>query len=322
MKKVIVDCDPGHDDAFAIMLALKHLDVLGITTVGGNQVLEKVTINALKILEVMDRIDVPVYIGHSGPMVVNLVTAPMFHGESGMDGPVLPPPNLKAQTQHGVDFIVDTIMSTEEVTLIATGPLTNIAAAINREPRIARRVNEISIMGGSVTFGNWTPAAEFNIFVDPEAAHKVFESGMHVKMCGINLTRQAIFSTKELTDFEAIGSRVSKFCADLLRFFLASSSEVAGGGVSVHDPCAVAWLIDPTLFKAAEVHVSVELRGDSTRGMTVCDSRHLRGPDPAVDLLRMPIAAFRGKAPNCEAALELDVQRFLKLIRDTIVMYA
>lgn len=322
MKKVIVDCDPGHDDAFAIMLALKHLDVLGITTVGGNQVLEKVTINALKILEVMDRLDVPVYIGHPGPMVVNLVTAPMFHGESGMDGPVLPPPNLKAQTQHGVDFIVDTIMSTEEVTLVATGPLTNIAAAINREPRIAKRVNEISIMGGSVTFGNWTPAAEFNIFVDPEAAHKVFESGMHVKMCGINLTRQAILSTKELTDFEAIGSRVSKFCADLLRFFLASSSEVAGGGVSVHDPCAVAWLIDPTLFKAAEVHVSVELRGDSTRGMTVCDSRHLRGPDPAVDLLRMPIAAFRGKAPNCEAALELDVQRFLTLIRETIVMYA
>lgn len=322
MKKVIVDCDPGHDDAFAIMLALKHLDVLGITTVGGNQVLEKVTINALKILEVMDRLDVPVYIGHPGPMVVNLVTAPMFHGESGMDGPVLPPPNLKAQTQHGVDFIVDTIMSTEEVTLVATGPLTNIAAAINREPRIAKRVNEISIMGGSVTFGNWTPAAEFNIFVDPEAAHKVFESGMHVKMCGINLTRQAILSTKELTDFEAIGSRVSKFCADLLRFFLASSSEVAGGGVSVHDPCAVAWLIDPTLFKAAEVHVSVELRGDSTRGMTVCDLRHLRGPDPAVDLLRMPMAAFRGKAPNCEAALELDVQRFLKLIRETIVMYA
>lgn len=322
MKKVIVDCDPGHDDAFAIMLALKHLDVLGITTVGGNQVLEKVTINALKILEVMDRLDVPVYIGHPGPMVVNLVTAPMFHGESGMDGPVLPPPNLKAQTQHGVDFIVDTIMSTEEVTLVATGPLTNIAAAINREPRIVKRVNEISIMGGSVTFGNWTPAAEFNIFVDPEAAHKVFESGMHVKMCGINLTRQAILSTKELTDFEAIGSRVSKFCADLLRFFLASSSEVAGGGVSVHDPCAVAWLIDPTLFKAAEVHVSVELRGDSTRGMTVCDLRHLRGPDPAVDLLRMPLAAFRGKAPNCEAALELDVQRFLKLIRETIVMYA
>ena len=322
MKKVIVDCDPGHDDAFAIMLALKHLDVLGITTVGGNQVLEKVTINALKILEVMDRLDVPVYIGHPGPMVVNLVTAPMFHGESGMDGPVLPPPNLKAQTQHGVDFIVDTIMSTEEVTLVATGPLTNIAAAINREPRIVKRVNEISIMGGSVTFGNWTPAAEFNIFVDPEAAHKVFESGMHVKMCGINLTRQAILSTKELTDFEAIGSRVSKFCADLLRIFLASSSEFAGGGVSVHDPCAVAWLIDPTLFKAAEVHVSVELRGDSTRGMTVCDLRHLRGPDPAVDLLRMPLAAFRGKAPNCEAALELDVQRFLKLIRETIVMYA
>ena len=322
MKKVIIDCDPGHDDAFAIMLALKHLDVIGITTVGGNQVLEKVTVNALKVLEVLNRIDVPVYIGHAGPTVVDLVTAPMFHGESGMDGPVLPHPKHVAQTKHGVDFIVDTIMSTDDVTLIATGPLTNIAAAINREPKIAKRVTEISIMGGSITFGNWTPAAEFNIFVDPEAALKVFESGMHIKMCGINLTRQAILDKKELADFDAIGSRVSKFCADLLRFFMAASSEVAGGGVSIHDPCAVAWLIDPTLFKSAEMHVTVELRGECTRGMTVCDYRHLRGSDPDIDLSRIPTTTLRGKPSNCEAALELDVERFLKLIRDTIVMYA
>ena len=321
MKKVITDCDPGHDDAFAIMLALTHLDVIGITTVGGNQVLEKVTVNALKILEVLNRTDVPVYIGHAGPTVVDLVIAPMFHGESGMDGPVLPHPNNIAQTKHGVDFIIDTVMSTDDVTLIATGPLTNIAAAINREPGIAKRVTEISIMGGSVTFGNWTPAAEFNIFVDPEAALKVFESGIHIKMCGINLTRQAILAQKEIDDFDAIGTRASKFCADLLRFFMAASSEAAGAGVSVHDPCAVAWLIDPTLFKTAKMHVTVELRGEYTRGMTVCDYRHLRSSDPAADLSRIPMTTLRGKPANCEAALELDVEKFLMLIRTSIKTY-
>ncbi len=322
MKKVIIDCDPGHDDAFAIMLALKHLNVLGITTVGGNQVLEKVSVNALKILQVLDRSDLKVYKGHAGPTVVDLIIAPMFHGESGMDGPLLPHPKKGVATMHGVDFIVDTVMSTDDVTLIATGPLTNIAAAINREPQILKRVKEVSIMGGSVTFGNWTPAAEFNIYVDPEAALKVFESGMHIKMCGINLTRQAILTQSEIDDFDAIGSRASIFCADLLRFFMAASSEGPGGGVSIHDSCAVAWLIDPTLIKAVDMHVTVELRGEYTRGMTVCDYRHLRSTEPTVDLSRIPTATLRGKPSNCEAALEIDVERFLNLIRSTIMMYA
>ena len=189
-RKVILDCDPGHDDAFAIMLAAAHLDLLGITTIGGNCSLQNVTKNALKVLEVIGRQDIKVYPGHSCPLVAPLVTAPQFHGPSGMDGPVLPEPSIKAQEKHGVDFIIDTVMGTDDVTLIATGPLTNIAAAINKEPGIVGRVKELSIMGGSVTYGNWTPAAEFNIFVDPEAAYRVFNSGMHVKMCGVNLTRQ------------------------------------------------------------------------------------------------------------------------------------
>lgn len=319
MRKVILDCDPGHDDAFAIMLAAKHLDLLGVTTIGGNSQLEKVTTNALKTLEVIDMPGIPVYPGHSGPMVAPLVTAPQFHGESGMDGPVLPDPLIKAQTKHAVDFIVDTVMSTDDVTLIATAPLTNIAAAINREPRIVERVREISIMGGSVTFGNWTPMAEFNIFVDPEAAYRVFNSGIHVKMSGLNLTRQCFVTQKELAEIRRIKTRAGKFAVDLLEFFMDSTTKSAKlNGANLHDACAVAWLIDPSLIKSAPMHITVELKGEFTRGMTVCDYRHLRGPEPEIDLHRAPTMDFRGSRPNAEAGLELDFSGFMKLLCDTL----
>jgi inosine-uridine nucleoside N-ribohydrolase len=322
MRKVILDCDPGHDDAFAIMLAAKHLNLLGITTVGGNHILEKVTINALKVLEVTGMTHIPVFPGHSRPLVSDLVTAPQFHGKSGMDGPILPHPTIKPQNKHAVDFIIDTVMSTDDVTLVGTGPLTNIAAAINRAPCIVDRVHEISIMGGSATFGNWTPSAEFNIFVDPEAAYRVFNSGIHVKMCGLNLTRQAYVTAAELERIQEIGNRVSKFCVDLLTFFIESSSKGAGlSGAVLHDPCAVAWLIDPSLIKAVDMHVTVELKGEFTRGMTVCDYRHLRGPEPSIDLHRTPTMGCQGIRPNSEVALELDVERFFKLLYETVRVY-
>lgn len=319
MKKVIMDCDPGHDDAFAMMLAAKHLDLVGVTTVGGNSPLEKTTVNALKILEAIDRTDIPVFAGHSCPMVVPLVTAPMFHGESGLDGPVLPPPSVPARKEHAVDFIVDTVMSNDDITLIATGPLTNIAAAINREPRIAERVAEISLMGGSATYGNWTPAAEFNIFVDPEAAYRVFNSGAHIKMCGLNLTQQACITPREFERIAAVPTKAGRFAADLLTFFMASSIRVQGNkGADVHDACASAWLIRPALIRGADMHVTVELRGEFTRGMTVCDYRHLRSDDPKVDLARDPIYKPRGQKPNAEVGLELDFDGFVDLIVETL----
>jgi pyrimidine-specific ribonucleoside hydrolase len=322
MKKIILDCDPGHDDAFAIMLAVKHLDVLGITTIGGNCTLDNVTKNALKVLEVLNRTDIPVYPGHSCPLVAPLVTAPQFHGESGMDGPVLPEPKTKQQNKHAVDFIVETVMNTEEVTLIATGPLTNIAAAINREPRIVERVKELSIMGGSVTFGNWTPAAEFNIFVDPEAAYRVFHSGMHVKMCGINLTRQCCLTIEHVEKFREIGTKAANLAADLTEFFIDSTIKSASlSGANMHDACAVAWIINPDLIKAADMHIDIELKGELTRGMTVCDYRHLRGIEPAVDLCRTPTMQVRGEQPNAEAALELDFDGFLTLLYNTLKSY-
>ena len=322
MKKVILDCDPGHDDAFAIMLAAQHLDLLGITTIGGNCSLKNVTINALKTLEVIGKTNIPVYPGNEGPLVAKLVTAPQFHGESGMDGPVLPDPVIKPQTKHGVDFIVETVMSTDHVTLIATGPLTNIAEAIIREPRIVDRVDELCIMGGSVTYGNWTPMAEFNIFVDPEAAYKVFNSGLHVKMCGINLTRQCFLKQEHIDEFRRIGTKSAQFAADLVEYFLKTTEKNASlSGCNLHDACAAAWMIQPSLIKAVPMQITVELKGEFTRGMTVCDYRHLRGSEPSVDLLRTPSMQPRGEQPNAEAALELDFGGFMELLYQTLKEY-
>ncbi|MDR1209077.1 MAG: nucleoside hydrolase [Clostridiales bacterium] len=318
-RKIILDCDPGHDDAFAIILAASHLDVLGVTTIGGNCCLGNVTKNALKTLEVIDRTDIPVYAGHSRPMVAELVTAPQFHGESGLDGPVLPDPVTAPQKEHAVDFIVETVKSVDGVTLVPTGPLTNIAAALNRAPEIAGRIREICLMGGSVTFGNWTPAAEFNIFVDPEAAYRVFNSGVPIKMSGVNLTRQCAVSRERVDEIAKIPTRTAKFAVDLLNFFLGTSKEAASlPAANLHDACAVAWLIRPELITAAPMHITVELKGEFTRGMTVCDYRHLRCETPGTDVTESPTMGFRGERPNAEAALRLDFPGFMDLLIQTL----
>jgi pyrimidine-specific ribonucleoside hydrolase len=321
-RKVILDCDPGHDDAIAIMLAVKHLDVLGISTIGGNCSLDKVTINALKILELIRRPDIPVYPGHSRPMVAELVTAPQFHGKSGLDGTDLPPPKAKPRDTHGTDFIIDTIRSVEDVAIIATGPLTNIAAALNRAPDIVPRIRELSIMGGSLTFGNWTPAAEFNIFVDPEAASRVFNSGVPIKMSGLNLTRQCVITLADLEKIRRIPTAAAKAATDMLDFYVAAERKNMGiAGGDLHDPCAAAWLIDPSLIRGAPMHITVELRGEFTRGMTVCDYRHLHWGDPEQDLCHSPAISPRGKEPNAEAGLELDTEGFKRLLFDTLADY-
>ena len=322
-KKVILDCDPGHDDAFAIMLAVQHLDVLGITTIGGNCTLDNVTRNAIKTLEVLGKAgEIGVYRGHDRPLAVPLITAPQFHGETGLDGPVLPEPTHQARNQHAVDFIVDTVMANDDVTIIATGPLTNVAAALNREPRIAERVSEICIMGGSVTFGNWTPAAEFNIYVDPEAAYRVFNCGAHVKMTGINLTRQCCIGIEHMEKFRKIGTKASAFAADLTDFFIQQDIKCGEPPIAcTHDACAAAWIIDPTLIVAAPMHIDVELNGSLTRGMTVCYYRHLRGVESNVDIERTAQMSYRGKCPNAEGALELDFGRFMDLLYKTLADY-
>ncbi len=324
MQKIILDCDPGHDDAFAIMLAAKHLNLLGVTTVGGNGYLHNVTRNALQVLEMIGRTDVPVYPGHAGPSTIPLVIAANVHGESGMDGPKPEPPKRAPEEKHAVDFIVETVMSTDDVILVATGPLTNIAAAINREPDLARRVKAIYLMGGGAYCGNWTPTAEFNIWVDAEASYKVFHSNIPIYMAGVNLTRQCPVTPEDRETIRGFGNKVGVFAAELLDFFSH------GGDAHLHDACAVAWLIDPEIVRPAHLHVDIELSGTLTRGMTVTDLRPLQTHDPEMDFdLDSPKrwndapegSPFRGKEPNTYVGMRFDMPRFRKLLFGTLKSY-
>lgn len=322
MKRFIFDCDPGHDDAIAIILAAKHLDIIGLTTVGGNQTIEKVTYNALRILEKVGRADIPVFGGANAPWIQELEIAPMFHGESGLDGPNLPEPSRSAGVIPGPQFIVESVRKHGPLSLIATGPLTNLATALQLDPRIAEGIEEIFIMGGSATFGNWTPAAEFNIYVDPEAAYKVFNAGIPLRMSGLNLTRQSFFTRADMAKLLEIENSTAKFVYDLLDFFIDTSMEEAHlSGGNLHDVVAAAWAVDPSLVKAVDMHVQIELNGQHTRGMTICDSRHLRGKDPLIDLDHEASAERRGLAPNCAVGMELDAERFFALLFDTLRSY-
>jgi len=322
MKKFIIDCDPGHDDAIAIILAAKHLDIVGITTVAGNQTIEKVTTNALKILEVLELAHIPVYPGSNTPWIQKLETAPQFHGATGLDGPVLPLPSIKPQKTSAAQFITEAVKKHKKISIIATGALTNLATALQLDPSISGGIEEIFTMGGSATFGNWTPAAEFNIYIDPEAAYKVYNSGIPIKMCGLNLTRQAYITRKDIEILREINNKVALFCYDLLDFFIDSTiKSVNLSGGNLHDVCAAAWAVDETLINSMDMHVQIELNGKYTRGMTVCDHRHLRGSIPENDLDHNSSMPRRGLAPNCAVGLELNVEAFFSLIYDTIRSY-
>ena len=321
MRKVILDCDPGHDDAFAIMLAAKNLDLLGVTTVGGNGILKNVTRNALVVLEKIGRSDIPVYPGHAGPLVTPLVIADNVHGKSGMDGPMVSEPKRQPESKHAVDFITETVMAMEDITLIATGPLTNVASALHKQPEIKDRLKAIYIMGGGAYAGNWTPAAEFNIYVDPEAAYTVFHSGVPLYMCGVNLTRQCLITSELIEAIRAVGNDTGMFGAQLCDFF------AKGGNAHLHDACAVAWAIEPQLIQEAYLHVDVELRGTLTRGMTVTDLRFLQTEVPERDIdLDSPYrwddspvgSPFRGKEPNTHVGMRLDYSAFCTLLLKTI----
>jgi pyrimidine-specific ribonucleoside hydrolase len=319
MRKIILDCDPGHDDALAILLAAKHLEIVGLTTVGGNQSLAKVTSNALKIVEFAELTHLPVVEGMGHPLIQPPRYAAQIHGETGMDGPELPTPTTALHPRHAVDFIIDTVMATADVTLVPTGPLTNMATALRREPRIAARIPEISLMGGSLTYGNATPAAEFNIYVDPEAAHIVFTSGIPIKMCGLNLTRQASAGEAEIARMRALGNRTGRIAAEMLDFYKGTLQRVFGiSGGSLHDPCAVAALIDPSLITFQKMHVAIELKGEHTYGMTVCDYRHLQSSGE--DIVAGG-GVQRGQPANAEVGLQLDVDRFFDLLIDTLAQY-
>jgi purine nucleosidase len=306
VKKIILDSDPGHDDAVAILLALgnKNIDLLGVTTIGGNQTLHKVTYNALAVLEQAREYRVPVAAGCAKPLVRELETAPGIHGDTGLDGVDLPKPSRSVIDKHGVDFIIDTVMSNEPktITLVPTGPLTNIAMAVRKEPRIVDRVKEVVLMGGGVHVGNWSAVAEFNMKVDPEAAHVVFNAPWPVTMIGLDLTHQALCTPARQRDIESIGTSTAKFVSQLMDFFRKSYEKNQGFvDPPVHDPCTVAYLIDPSVITVRKAPIDVETQGTLTLGMTVAD---LRAPAPA----------------DCHTqfGVKLDVDRFWQLIHEAI----
>lgn len=275
-RKIIIDCDPGHDDALALLWALAcpdELEILAVTTVAGNQTIEKVTDNAIKTLTLAKKLDIPVAAGDANPLMKKIaVGGEVVHGSSGLDGVELPENGFKALNKGAVELLVDLLEKAEEkITIVAVGPLTNIAKLFLLRPDLKEKIDVISIMGGG-TIGNWTPAAEYNIWADAEAAYIVFNSGVHIIMSGLDVTQKAYVTREENEKLRAQGNKISVFAAELIDFFSKYHYEVEKfPGCTLHDPCAIAVLVKPEIFKSYECNVDVETNGKLTYGMTVVD---------------------------------------------------
>ena len=295
--KIVIDCDPGHDDAMAILLALAspELELIGVTTVAGNQTLDKTTRNALVTLEVAGRADVQVAAGANAPLRRELRTAAHVHGETGLDGPELPEPSAQAVAAHAADFLAEIIEP--GTVLVPTAPLTNIALLLDRHPESHERIERIVWMGGAIGEGNVTPAAEFNAFVDPEAAALVFSSGIPITMVGLDVTHKALFTRTHAERLREAG-RAGRFVAELSDFFQAFHERSYGfDGSPIHDAMAVAHVIDPTLMTTRHVNVAIETRSEVCDGRTVVD---LRG--------------VTGRPLNADVGVDVDAERFLELL--------
>jgi len=293
--KMIFDCDTGHDDAIALMLAAKHpdIDLLGVTVVAGNQTLDKTLPNTLHVCQHLE-LDVPVYGGMSLPMVREQVTAGDVHGESGLDGPVFEPLTRRAERGHAVTYIIRELMASDgDITLCPVGPLTNIAMAMRLEPRIIPKIKRIVLMGGAVGLGNTTPAAEFNIYVDPEAAHVVFTSGVPIVMMGLDVTNQALADEQVIERMEAIGNKAGKLFGDIMRFTLKSQAVNGLTAGPVHDVTAVMYTVHPEMFETKKVYAEIDLTHGPCYGRTVCDYND----------------RFH-KEPNITASMNLDIPAF------------
>ncbi|WP_433299800.1 nucleoside hydrolase [Actinoplanes sp. CA-030573] len=303
---MILDCDPGHDDALALLLAVgdPRVRLLGVTTVAGNQTLDKTTRNALKVLALAGvGGELPVAAGCDRPLVGQLVVAEDIHGASGLDGPELELPVGPVATVHAVELMRRLITgSPEPVTLVATGPLTNVALLLRCHPEVLPRVRRVVFMGGSTERGNTTPYGEFNVVTDPEAADIVLRSGLPTTMIGLNVTHRALATTEIIGEFRSMGTRLGAICADLMTFFAGTYRREFGfEHPPVHDPIAVAAVINPAVVETFAAPVSVELGGTHTRGATVVD-----------------LHGRTGRAPNADVAVSLDVQAFWRLLMTAV----
>ena len=299
-RPVVLDCDPGHDDAMAIILAAASpaLDLVGITTVAGNQTLEKTTLNARRVCSVAGIVDVPVAAGCDAPLDRELTYAGEIHGASGLDGVDWEEPTVPLDERHAVDLMAELAAAHERITIVAVGPLTNVATLLERDPAVASRIERISIMGGAIGLGNWTPSAEFHIHVDPEAAAIVLASGVPITLVPLEVTHRARATDDVIARIAALGTPLADVSVALMRFFADAYRDVFGfDAPAVHDPCAVAAIIDPTLVPARHMNVAIELDSQLTLGETACD-----------------VYGTTGRAPNADVGMALEVDRFWELM--------
>jgi purine nucleosidase len=306
-RPIIIDCDPGQDDAIAILLALgspDELAVLAFTTVAGYVPLGRTELNARKLVELAGRPDIPVHAGCVRPILRPLETAEYVHGETGLNGVELPEPKVPLAPAHSVDALIELIMGREAgtITLCPTGPLTNVALAIIKEPRIVARLGQIVLMGGAIEMGNTTAAAEFNILVDPHAARVVFECGAPITMFGLDVTHKVLVTERRLARIAALGTPVATAAAGMLAFFNRYDRERYDiPGAPLHDPCVIAHLLDPMLFRGKACRVDIETDSPLNLGRTVVDWW-----------------ARSGKAPNAMVMTEVDADRFFELVTERI----
>ena len=304
MTSIILDCDPGHDDAIALMLALASPEVhlLGVSTVSGNQTLQNTTANAIRVLDHLGRDEVPVAAGADRPLVRERRVAANVHGETGLDGPDLPPPAREPLAEHAVDWVAATLATQPgPVTLVPTGPLTNIALLLARHPELAPKIARIVLMGGAIGLGNTTPAAEFNMWADPEAARRVLSSGLEVTMVGLEVTHKALMRQGHVQRLAA-GGRAGRLVADLYAFYVQHHRRrYSWDGAPVHDAVAMAHVIDGTLLETRHCAVRVDTGSELSRGRTYVDWW-----------------GVAGWAPNCHVAVDIDSERFLELLVERI----
>jgi len=306
-RKIILDCDPGHDDAIAILLAGNHpeIELCGITVECGNQTLAKTGRNALNIVQYLG-IQVPVCLGVPEPLIKEKEVCPAIHGESGLDGFDFPPLKIDFDSRKAVNFIIETLLnSKEQITVVTTGPMTNLALALKIEPRIKEHIEEVILMGGSFTNGNVTPAAEFNIQCDPEAAYIVFTSGCTIKMFGLDVTRQVLVLPEIISRMEKIQNNASLFFTKLMKVFNENQKKVFGfEGGPLHDPVTLAYIIDPSVVGLSFVHCDIDISRGSSYGRTNCD---------IFDYMKLPKNTF--------VARSIDVKKYWDIIEEGLKRY-
>ncbi len=303
---VILDGDPGHDDAIAWVVANASplLDIRAVTTVCGNQTLEKTTYNARRICTLIG-LDAPIAMGRPRPLFTDPMVAPNVHGQTGLDGPVLPEPRMDVQDISAVELMARILReSDEKITLIPTGPLTTIASLLMTHPELKDKIAHIYMMGGGIAYGNWTPAAEFNILVDPEAADIVFSSGLPITMAGLDVTEKALVFPEDFARVKAVGGKVAEVVAEWLEFFYIFHKNKGYTGAPVHDAVAVAALIKPEIMQFMDMHVDIETYGEFCKGTTVGD-----------------IMGVTGRDPNARVILGIDREAFVELIIDSVRTY-